>query len=579
MKKNKTTKRIIIAGFLLVYLFCMFLTTYLTVENIESNLYRDLKNHLTNVKTQLEDKNFIFDENGELSREGIDYMTSVLTKETRNASGHTMISLAISDEEGNLIAKSETGILIGDIYEGGRTRYYVADLKDYLSEEEMGELISIYASESNRNQQNKRLETSCYYDYETNELIMLFVKEIETIDVETGNNSKSGVILTYSNEVGSETIFDWRNQEYLKKNTKIRKYYNEYVSIYFPYLYDGLDSWEEWTDSSYLQEFYEGTTTYDLYSQNVTMPKKNFEITEDTDLDYIVFSDQAYHLSNGLVTEDGTAEYNYQYRIQLNATSNLWLETLDELKEIYIYTACFAIICLAIILFFTDKINKKQLQLETTRRDFTNAIAHELKTPLSVVRSLAENIEEEESADTRTYFTQSIVNQTERMDGLIQEMLFISKMDSDEVKLKMEEVSFLNLIKDQITKLEYLIEGKNLQILYEGDEDCIVKGDKSYLEKAAFNLLENAVSYNNMDGKIIVKTEKKGFSIENSALPIPEEDLPHLCDMFFTGNKSRSSDTKHTGLGLYLAKRIFDMHRMELKIVNSEIGVKVTVIK
>ena len=167
MKKNKTTKRIIIAGFLLVYLFCMFLTTYLTVENIESNLYRDLKNHLTNVKTQLEDKNFIFDENGEFSREGIDYMTSVLTEETRNAFGHTMISLAISDEEGNLIAKSETGILAGSVYEGGRTRYYAADLKDYLSEEEMEELISIYESEY-MHQQNKSLHTSCYFDYETN---------------------------------------------------------------------------------------------------------------------------------------------------------------------------------------------------------------------------------------------------------------------------------------------------------------------------------------------------------------------------------------------------------------------------
>ena len=126
-----------------------------------------------------------------------------------------------------------------------------------------------------------------------------------------------------------------------------------------------------------------------------------------------------------------------------------------------------------------------------------------------------------------------------------------------------------------MNKLEYPIEGKNLQIQYWKEEDFIIEGDKSYIEKAVFNLLENAVTYNRMDGKILIHLEKDNCIIENTGDSVPEEDLPHVCDMFFTGNKSRNSEGKHKGLGLYLAKRIFDMYEITLKIENSDVGVRV----
>lgn len=85
--------------------------------------------------------------------------------------------------------------------------------------------------------------------------------------------------------------------------------------------------------------------------------------------------------------------------------------------------------------------------------------------------------------------------------------------------------------------------------------------------------------YNKEDGLIAIIVDSNCCSIENTGEPIAKEDLPHVCDMFFTGNKSRTSDEKHMGLGLYLTKKIFTMHKMELTIENTDVGVKVTINK
>jgi signal transduction histidine kinase len=186
-------------------------------------------------------------------------------------------------------------------------------------------------------------------------------------------------------------------------------------------------------------------------------------------------------------------------------------------------------------------------------------------------------MEKEKSEEKNDRYRQQGVWQTEVMDDLIKEMIFISKMDQEDLKLKQEEVSVLSIIEEQMDKLETLVDEKNLKVEYKKEEDWVIQGDKIYLEKAFFSILENAVAYNKPDGKIAIQISKESCAIENTADPIPEENLPHLCDLFFTSNKSRKSDVGHKGLGLYLAKRIFDMHKKGMRIENNEDGVKVII--
>ena len=104
----------------------------------------------------------------------------------------------------------------------------------------------------------------------------------------------------------------------------------------------------------------------------------------------------------------------------------------------------------------------------------------------------------------------------------------------------------------------------------------MISGERRFLEKAFGNLIANAVDHNRYEGKIRIDIEKDRCVIENTGEKISPGDLPRICELFYTGDKSRSGQGKHLGVGLYLADRIFRAHRIKLKIANTEDGVKAT---
>ena len=247
----------------------------------------------------------------------------------------------------------------------------------------------------------------------------------------------------------------------------------------------------------------------------------------------------------------------------------------------YVYLAGFAIMlaCMLKVLYATEKTYKERAKLEETRRDFTNAIAHELKTPLGIIRGFAENLQENTNEEKREYYLNQIVGQTERMDEMVKEMIYISKLDSDKFVLDKKEVSFKELIEEALGSLRIYIEEKQLQISYKGLSDKVVEGDPQYLKKAVCNIMSNAVEYNHAGGQVTIIFEEASVKVQNTGNHIPEENLPYVFDMFYTGNKSRTSGEKHLGLGLYLSKKILDLHGLQLTIRNIEDGVEVVIQK
>lgn len=108
----------------------------------------------------------------------------------------------------------------------------------------------------------------------------------------------------------------------------------------------------------------------------------------------------------------------------------------------------------------------------------------------------------------------------------------------------------------------------------------MVEGDRKLLEKAFRCLLDNAVSYNRDEGIITIEADTERCVIANTGDRIPEEDLSRVCEMLWTGSRegrTRASEEKHLGMGLYLADRIFRLHSMKLKVENTADGVQVCV--
>lgn len=307
------------------------------------------------------------------------------------------------------------------------------------------------------------------------------------------------------------------------------------------------------------------------------------DFPEQTDLSEWSYAGAAEESSSWLRTSsvvrlgcEPDSEFN-RY-IEAHMESYPWLAAFAHMK--YLYAAGFVLIlaCMIKIIYSANRLYDQQEALEETRRDFINAIAHELKTPLGIIRNFAENLLEHTMEEKRDYYLTQIVGQTEEMDRLAGEMILVSRMDSENLVLQRETVSFDELIWEQLNRLKPVIEEKKLEVELQKEQDFRLEGDKDYLAKAVWNLLSNAAAYNVPEGRILITLKEKSCAIENTGFPLSEEQLKRSFELFYSGNKSRSAkDGKHMGMGLYLAEKIFSRHGLSVALENTKIGVKATI--
>ncbi|MED0949276.1 HAMP domain-containing sensor histidine kinase [Bacillus mobilis] len=215
---------------------------------------------------------------------------------------------------------------------------------------------------------------------------------------------------------------------------------------------------------------------------------------------------------------------------------------------------------------------ERERQLEKTRKEFISGVSHELKTPLSVIRSFAEGIKDGVSKDT-TYYTDVILEETENMNRLIVEMLELAKLESGTYKLDMTTFSIGELIQQVYTKLLFSMEEKHLQVSIDVDSSIFVKANRSRIEQVVVNLLSNAIRYT-PDGEkiqvsVIAMEDTVKVEIENTGNPIPEDSLEKIWDRFYRLDASRSRHTGGTGLGLSIVKNILDLHHAEYGVYNT----------
>ncbi|MBG9611718.1 sensor histidine kinase [Bacillus cereus] len=215
---------------------------------------------------------------------------------------------------------------------------------------------------------------------------------------------------------------------------------------------------------------------------------------------------------------------------------------------------------------------ERERQLEKTRKEFISGVSHELKTPLSVIRSFAEGIKDGVSKDT-SYYTDVILEETENMNRLIVEMLELAKLESGTYKLDMTTFSIGELTQPVYTKLLFSMEEKHLQVNVDADPSILVKANRSRIEQVVVNLLSNAIRYT-PDGEkiqvsIIEAEDTVKVEIENTGNPIPEESLEKIWDRFYRLDASRSRHTGGTGLGLSIVKNILDLHHAEYGVYNT----------
>ena len=212
--------------------------------------------------------------------------------------------------------------------------------------------------------------------------------------------------------------------------------------------------------------------------------------------------------------------------------------------------------------------------LEDKRQQFVSAASHDLKTPLALIGGYAEAIAQDISPEENARYLAAIEQETDRMNGLVREMLDYTRLDrTDELKNR-KTLNLTALVRDVLTEYTPLFEKRRLTA--DIADGVRIRGDETLLRRAVGCLLENAAKYSPENGHVSVRlTNSRNhlLTVENDCEPIPEDELPRLFEMFYRGDKARGRAGGH-GLGLAILQKILALHGLTCKAENIKGGVR-----
>ncbi|BES63665.1 cell wall metabolism sensor histidine kinase WalK [Gottschalkiaceae bacterium SANA] len=224
-----------------------------------------------------------------------------------------------------------------------------------------------------------------------------------------------------------------------------------------------------------------------------------------------------------------------------------------------------------LILVFQDI--TEQNKLEIMRREFVANVSHELKTPITTIKSYTETIMDGvlDDKELSTKFLGVIDNECDRMTRIVRDLLQLSSMDYQETKWELTEVCLQDLLEMVDLKMKISAQGKKqqLRVRVEPELPCLT-GNRDALEQVVLNVISNAIKYTQDGGAIDVHAYSEGsqlrIRVRDNGSGIPQEDLDRIFERFYRVNKARSRAMGGTGLGLSIAKQIVELHGGNISI-------------
>ena len=216
------------------------------------------------------------------------------------------------------------------------------------------------------------------------------------------------------------------------------------------------------------------------------------------------------------------------------------------------------------------------------QEQFVSDASHELRTPISVIKGYINLLDRwgKNEKEIREEAIEAIKNETENMNNLIENLLFLARGDLDEVEVIKNEFE-LDDVMEELARETEMIAG-NKQVKSDITKNVMFTGDKKLIKQLIRIFIDNSLKYTSQDGVIGLhlnqREEKIVIIIEDNGCGISREEIPHIFKRFYRVDKSRSSSSGGTGLGLSIAKTIIDIHNGKIE-VDSEInkGTKITI--
>lgn len=219
-----------------------------------------------------------------------------------------------------------------------------------------------------------------------------------------------------------------------------------------------------------------------------------------------------------------------------------------------------------------NRMLKRLRVLEDSRQEFVSNVSHELKTPITSMKVLADSLISQDDVPVELYkeFMTDIGEEIDRENKIINDLLSLVKLDKKAADLHIEDKNINELLDQIIKRLKPIADKKKVELVMENFKPVVAQVDETKLSLALSNLVENAIKYNKDEGWVHVSlnVDHKYFyvKVEDSGIGIPEESQEHIFERFYRVDKSHSREIGGTGLGLAITRSAVLMHRGAIKV-------------
>lgn len=227
---------------------------------------------------------------------------------------------------------------------------------------------------------------------------------------------------------------------------------------------------------------------------------------------------------------------------------------------------------------FND-VSEKYAIIERQRTEFVSNASHELKTPLSSIKLMADSIIQtpEIEMDFVREFLTDMNEEVERLNRIVNKLLYITKLDTltENMSGTLELINLKDVVIGINKSLIPIAEMENKELVLTADDDILIMANKDILWQAVYNIVDNALKYTKEQGRVelsLIKESKRAIiTVKDDGVGISEEDVGRIFDRFYRVDKARSRETGGTGLGLSIAHSAIEFHNGSIE-VSSRLG-------
>lgn len=244
----------------------------------------------------------------------------------------------------------------------------------------------------------------------------------------------------------------------------------------------------------------------------------------------------------------------------------------DRMKMILGEGAIFVLILVSGAVYFHSLLRKENA-MHKQQRNFLLSVTHELKSPLASIKLYLQTILKRDlEKEKREQFLRSSIDDIERLDDLVENMLLASKIENRSYTFPKEQFDFSDLVHSMVERISINVQGKR-DIIDDIEDGVELIGDRFSLGSMINNLLENAVKYSNENSRIFIKLTKENTIVKlricDEGCGIPDHEHEKIFDKFYRSGNEMTRKTKGTGLGLFIVDQVVNNHNASIKISNN----------